>query len=148
MNPLDNRKYLKYLSKKLSTKASLTDEERKFLSTILSRIAYGEDANKVLGVQFGRGSSLADAKSRQVISFAIHWIECAIQPTDSELPGHGYSVTQACAEIAPILRKMLGEEYSEKYDTEYIRQCYYKPEYSHMRSVERGTFDMDSPFQP
>ncbi len=91
---------------------------------------------------------MADAKKRQALSFIIHWIECAIQPADGDIPGLGYTVTKACQEAVPILRQMLGVEHSEKYDSEYIRKCYYEPDYAHMRSQTRSAFDMDSPFKP
>ncbi|MEY4351715.1 MAG: hypothetical protein RL078_1794 [Bacteroidota bacterium] len=148
MNPLDIRKRLKHFSKKMSSNSPLTQEEYTFLASAFSRIADGEDANEVFGVQFKRGKSIADAEKRQAISFVIQWIECAIQPVDAEVPGLGYSTTKACEEAAPILRKILGEEQSEKYDAEYIRQCYYSPKYKHMRSEFRGIYEDDSPFQP
>lgn len=148
MNPLDVKKRLKVFAAKLSSDSPLTTEERKYLANVFNRIANDEDANEVLGVKFGRGNTIADAKKRQALSFIIHWVECAIQPADGDLPGLGYSVTQACDEAAPLLRQMLGVEDSEKYDSEYIRQCYYKPEYAHMRSLTRVAFDRDSPFQP
>ena len=148
MNPLDVKKRLKVFSNRMSERAGLTDEDYDFLAHVFSRIADGEDANEVLGLKFGRGNSMADAIKRQALSFIIHWIECAVQPADGDIPGHGYTVSEACDEAVPILRQMLGVEASEKYDSEYIRQCYYKPEYAHMRSLTRGAFDRDSPFQP
>lgn len=148
MNPLDVQKRIKVFATKLSTGTPLSDEERTYLANVFGRIADGEDANEVLGVKFGRGKSLSDARKRQAISFIIHWIECAIQPVNSAIPGLGYDVSEACNEAAPILRKMLGVEDSDKYDAEYIRQCYYRPEFAHMRSELRGTLDQDSPFQP
>jgi hypothetical protein len=148
MNPLDIRKRMKIFSQKLSARSLLSDEEQEYLANVFYRIAEGEDANEVLGVKFGKGNSLSDAKKRQALSFIIHWIECAIQPIDAEIPGLGYDISQACNEAAPILRKMLGVEDSDKYDAEYIRQCYYKPTYAHMRSELRGALDQDSPFQP
>jgi hypothetical protein len=148
MNPLDIKKRLKFFAEKLATHSPLSNEECEYLASSLTRIADGEDANHVFGVKFGRGNSLKDAKNRQAISFIVHWIECAVQPTNGEIAGLGLSVSAACAEAAPILRKMLGVDDSQKYDDEYIRQCYYKPEFAHMRSVLRGTFDQDSPFQP
>lgn len=147
MNPLDIRKRLQLFAKKMSTQSQLTNEEYEFLANVFDRIANGEDANEVLGVNFVRGHTLKNAKNRQAISFIIQWIECAIQPTTDDLPGLGYSVSEACNEAVPILRKMLGVEDSEKYDAEYIRQCYYKPEFAHMRSTNRGALDQDSPFQ-
>jgi hypothetical protein len=148
MNPLDVKKRLKVFAEKLSTHSPLSNEEREFLVNVFSRIANGEDANEVLGVKFGRGKSLSDAKKRQALSFIIHWIECAIKPVDSDTPGLGYTVSEACIKAEPILRKMLEVEDDDKYDAEYIRQCFYKPEFAHMRSVDRGAFDQDSPFQP
>lgn len=148
MNPLDIRKRMRVFALKMSSQGELTNEEYKFLHQVFNRIADGEDANEVLGVKFGRGKSLNDANIRQAISFIIHWIECAIQPLDGELPGHGYSVSEACNAAAPILKEMLGLENTDKYDAEYIRQCYYKPEFSHMRSLERRALDHDSPFNP
>ena len=148
MNPLDVRKRLQAFADKMSMRKKLTIQEYDFLANLFERVANGEDANEVMGVKFGRGNSLSDAKKRQAISCIIHWIECAIQPTDTEIPGLGYSVSQACSEAVPMLRKMLGVDSSEKYDSEYIRQCYYKPEFAHMRSINRGAFDLDSPFAP
>ena len=148
MNPLDVKKRLKVFAQKLSTHTPLSNEEHEYLSNIFSRIADGEDANEVLGVKFGRGKSLSDARKRQALSFIIHWIECAIEPVDSDMPGLGYSVSEACIQAEPILRKMLEVEGTDKYDAEYIRQCYYKPEFVHMRSVYRGVLEQDSPFQP
>jgi len=148
MNPLDVQKRLKVFAQKLSTHAPLSNEEHEYLANVFDRIAEGEDANEVLGVKFGKGNSLSDAKKRQALSFIIHWIECAIQPVDAEIPGHGYDVSQACNEAVPILRKMLGVEDGDKYDADYIRQCYYKPAYAHMRSELRRALDQDSPFQP
>ena len=148
MNPLDIRKRLRVFSLKMSSQGELTKEEYEFLHHVFNRIADGEDANKVLGIKFGRGKSLNDANIRQAISFIIHWIECAVQPLDGELPGHGYTVSEACNAAAPILKEMLGLASTDRYDAEYIRQCYYKPEFAHMRSKDRKTFDEDSPFQP
>ncbi len=148
MNPLDMRKRMRVFALKMSSRGELTNEENEFLHQVFNRIADGEDANEVLGVKFGRGKSLNDASIRQAISFIIHWIECAIQPLDGELPGHGYSVSEACNAAAPILKEMLGIENTDKYDAEYIRQCYYKPEFSHMRSLARRALDQDSPFNP
>ena len=148
MNPLDVRKRLKVFAQKLEMHSPLSDEEQGYLANVFDRISDGEDANEVLGVKFGKGNSLSDAKKRQALSFIIHWIESAIQPVDAEIPGLGYDVSQACNEAAPILRKMLGVEDSDKYDAEYIRQCYYKPAYAHMRSELRRALDQDSPFQP
>ena len=147
MNPLDVKKRLQVFAKKMSNKSLLTNEEYEFLAKVFDRIANGEDANEVLGVKFARGNSLTHAKNRQAISFIIHWIECAIQPTDGEIPGLGFSVSQACTEAAPILRTMLGVKGTEKYDAEYIRQCYYNQDFAHMRSTSRGVFEQDSPFQ-
>ena len=132
MNPLDIRKRFRVFALKMSSQGELTKEEYEFLYQVFNRIADGEDANEVLGVKFGRGKSLNDANIRQAISFIIHWIECAIQPLDGELPGHGFTVSEACNAAAPILKEMLGLESTDKYDAEYIRQCYYKPEFSHM----------------
>jgi hypothetical protein len=148
MNPLDVKKRLKVFAKRMSTHSPLSNEEYDYLANAFMQIADGEDANQVLGVKFGRGNSLSDGKKRQALSVTIHWIECAIQPADGPIPGLGYSVSKACSEAVPVLRKMLGVEDSEKYDAEYIRQCYYKPEFSHMRTELRGVFDRDSPFQP
>ena len=147
MNPLDVRKKLKIFAKKMSMQEVPTDGEYIFLKNVFSRIADGEDANEVLGVKFSRGNSLKDARNRQAISFIIHWIECAMQPVDGELPGNGYSVTEACNAAVPILKKLLDVENTDKYDAEYIRQCYYKPEFAHMRSVTLTALDQDSPFQ-
>jgi hypothetical protein len=148
MNPLDVKKRLHVFAIRMSERADLTHVDYDFLANVFSRFADGEDANEVLGLKFGRGNSMADAKKRQALSFIIHWIECATQPFDGDIPGLGYTVSEACHEAVPILRQMLGVEDSEKYDSEYIRQCYYKPEYSHMRTLTRGVFDRDSPFQP
>lgn len=148
MNPLDVQKRIKVFATKLSTDTPLSDEERTYLANVFDRIADGEDANEVLGVKFGRGKSLSDARKRQAISFIIHWIECAIEPVDSEVPGLGYTVSEACIEAELIIKKMLGVEGSDKYDAEYIRQCYYNPAFAHMRSQNRGIFESDSPFQP
>lgn len=148
MNPLDVKKRHHVFAIRMSERAALTHEDYDFLAHVFSRFADGEDANEVLGLKFGRGKSMADAKKRQALSFIIHWIECAIQPIYGDIPGHGYTVSEACDAAVPILRQMLGVDDSEKYDSEYIRQCYYKPEYSHMRAHTRGAFDRDSPFQP
>jgi hypothetical protein len=148
MNPLDVQKHLKSFATRMSERAELTNEEYDFLTKVFSRFAAGEDANEVLGLKFGKGNSLTDAKRRQALSFIIQWIECAVQPVDGEFPGLGYTVSEACVLAVPLLQKRLGVEGTEKYDSEYIRQCYYKPEYEHMRSQTRGAFDQDSPFQP
>lgn len=146
MNPLDNRKRLIAFAEKMSNQTPPSEAEYAFLKNAFYRIGNGEDANYVLGVKFGRGQSLSDAKQRQALSFIIMWIESAIQPVDGENPGLGYSVSEACEKAAPVLRKMLGVEDTDKYDAEYIRQCYYKKEFEHMRSETRGVFDRDSPF--
>ena len=148
MNPLDVRKQLHVFAEKMGAHQQLNQEEYQYLANVFMRIANGEDANAVLGVKFHRGNSFADAKLRQGLSFIIHWIECAIQPEDADIPGLGYSVSKACVEAAPILRKMMGVEDSDKYDAEYIRKCYYKPDFAHMRSEFRGILDQDSPFEP
>lgn len=146
MNPLDFRKNIAAFSQQMARRIPPSEEQYAYLAEIFDRIAKGENANEVLGVAFTRGRSLKDAKHRQALSSVIQWIECVIVGPDSNEAGRGLTIKEACDEAAPMLRELLGIPGSEKYDAEYVRQCFYNPAYAHMRSPTRTHFEQDSPF--
>ncbi len=146
MNHFDHRRYLLDLSTQLLSKEALSDDQHCFLGLALLRISRGEDANKVLSVDRARGQSDSAALARQKLSFVLFWVASAIKPVDVEFPGLGYTIAQACEAAVPIARNVFGAAATERYDAEYIRNCWYSPKYKHMRSTMRNTLDQDSPF--
>lgn len=148
MNPLDTRKRMAEFSKKLQSRATLQEDEYAYLEAVFQRLSTGEDPTTVLGLNYGRGQSEDDARHRQALHLVMHWIECAIQPEDADLPGLGYSVTKACEEGSEILRKQLKITDPDSYDASYVRKCYYNPRYQYMKKSMVGAFDADSPYSP
>ncbi len=146
MNPLDQKKRMKAFAEKMNKCLPPTDEEYAYLSCVFSRLANGEEPAVVLGLAYQPGHSEEDAKTRQLLQFIIHWIESAIRPMDADPPGLGYTVTKACHEASAIMRHMTGNTETEMYDAEYVRQCFYKKEYAHMRKTAVGIYDPDSPY--
>mgnify|MGYP000547123639 CR=1 FL=1 len=55
MSPEDNKRSLLDFAFQLHRNEPMSDSQRDFLSIVLYRIATGEDANKVLGTEGGRG---------------------------------------------------------------------------------------------
>jgi hypothetical protein len=148
VNPLDIRKRMAGFAQKLRSREELSEDEYAYLEAVFQLLSEGEDPAAVLGLKYGRGQSEMDARYRRALHLVIHWMHCAIQPIDADLPGHGYSVTQASEEGANILKQLLGVTNSDAYDASYLRKCYYDPKYQHMKKTMVGTFDADSPYQP
>ena len=143
MNPADFRKNLAAFAKQMQQKKGLTDLQFEYLASTFQRIASGEDANKVLGLNYGAGNGPNKERSRQKMSLVLHWIACAIQP--QERGGLGYTLEKACVEAGDFARTTFDVKGSEKYDADYLKKCWHNPDYAHMRSPTRDHFDPDSP---
>ena len=143
MNPTDRRKYLTAFAQQMQQKKELTDPQFEYLANVFTKISAGEDANKVLGLKYQRGKGPKKDKARQNLSLILHWIAGAMATTTDG--GHGYTLEEACNKAVPFAREIFGDKDSQKYDVDYLRKCWYKPSYAHMRSPTRGHFDKDSP---
>ncbi len=143
MNPADYRKNLAAFAQQMQQKKPLTESQFEYLANTFTKISAGEDANKVLGLNYSAGNGPSKERARQKISIVLHWIACAIEPIERD--GLGYTLEKACAEGVEIARKTFGVKGSEKYDASYLKKCWYNPEYAHMRSPNRDPFDPDSP---
>lgn len=149
MSQLDHRRALLDLAYQLDRGEALSDEQRRFLAVVFYRIGRGEDANKVLGLEFGRGERLSDAIARMRMSMILHWVACRVKP-DPSSDEKAMSIEKACAlavdTIVPMAKAVYPGADRRHYDAEYILHCWGKPEYAHMRSTERGWFDPDFPY--
>ena len=135
MNPLDHLKRIKAFAEQLKNNQPITEEQYQYLSNVFERIGNGEDANKVLGLNYEVGQSEAKAEARQRISLALHWIANAILPKEEE--GLGYTLPKAFEEA--------GNNFPDlPYDM--LRKYWYQKDKKHMQNPNRGTFDPDSPF--
>lgn len=143
MNPTDYRKNLAAFAVQMQQKQGLTDLQFEYLANAFKKIAAGDDANKVLGLNYSAGNGPSKERARQNISLVLHWIACAIEPTERD--GLGYTLEKACAEAVEIARTIFGVKGSEKYDADYLKKCWHNPDYAHMRSPTRDHFDRDSP---
>lgn len=143
MNPTDYRKKLTAFAQQMQQKKQLTESQFEYLAKVFAKISAGEDANKVLGLNYSAGNGPKKERARQKISFVLHWIACAIEPKERD--GLGYTLEKACAEAVAVARKNFGIEGSEKYDTDYLKKCWHNPDYAHMQSPTRDHFDSDSP---
>jgi hypothetical protein len=146
MNPLDTRKRLKAFAEQMKEGCAPSDEQYRYLHWAFEKIAAGEDANKVLGVAFSRGKKKSDAEARQKMSFVLHWVACAVEPRDGDLPGQGYTHEKAFEEAAILARQIFGVSETDKYDAQYIKKCWYAKDKQHMQSPVRQSFEPDSPF--
>ena len=142
MNPLDTRKRLADFARQMRSGKPLQRKQRAFLAEAFERMANGEDATIVFGLKYQGGQSKRDAEVRQKWSFILHWIAGATEP----VPG-SITLEQAFSDAVPMAQKLFNDPTSTRYDLDYIRQRWYKLDYSHMRSVERGIFDPDSPYE-
>lgn len=144
MNPTDRRKYLTVFAQQMQQKKELTEPQFEYLANVFAKISAGEDANEVLGLKYQRGNGPTKDKTRQKLSLVLQWIACATESTTDD--GLGYTLEEACNKAVPFARGIFGDKDSQKYDVEYLKKCWYKSDYAHMRSPTRGHFDKDSPF--
>jgi hypothetical protein len=143
VNPIDYRKNLAAFVLQMQQKQGLTDLQFKYLAEAFKKIVAGEDANKVLGLNYSAGNGPNKALTRQKMSLVLHWIACAIEPINRD--GLGYTLEKACVEAQTLAQTLFGVSGSEQYDASYLKKCWYKPENAHMRSPTRNHFDPDSP---
>jgi hypothetical protein len=105
-------------------------------------MANGEDAAIVFGLKYQGGQSKRDAEVRQKWSLILQWIAGATEPGPGSI-----TLEQAFASAVPVAQRLFQNQKGKQYDADYIRQRWYNPDYAHMRSVERGIFDPDSPYE-
>ncbi len=142
MNPLDTRKQLADFARQMRSGEPLRADQRDFLADAFERIANGEKPNEVLGLKYQRGNSESDAIARQNWSFIFHWIA----GSTAEGPD-AITLEEAFVRAVPIAQRLFQNQKGKQYDADYIRQRWYNTDYAHMRSVERGIFDPDSPYE-
>ena len=143
MSQLDKRRILGELSRQLIENEPLSAEQSKYLGSVLGAIARGEDANKAFSISFGRGESKAKVIARGKISAVMHWIAGAIAPVDGDPRGLGLSVEAACALAVPIAQGLANDKAAEKYDANYLRNCWYAHDKKHMKSPVRTFYSDD-----
>lgn len=147
MSQLDNRRALLDLAIQLERGEALSDEQSRFLAAAFYRIGRGENANKVLGLEFGRGERASAAIDRMRMSMILHWVACRVRP-DPKSNDKAMSIENACElaveTIVPVAKATYPGADDRQYDAEYILRCW--SEYAHMRSTERGWFDPDFPY--
>ena len=135
MSPLDFKKNWGAFVAQLKNKKPLTDEQFEYLTIVFERILNGDDANEVLGLKYKRGYSESDAKARQKISLALHWVANAILPETEE--GLGLTLDKAFEEA---------EKHFPDFSYVMLKKYWYSPDKKHMQNPNRNTFDPDSPF--
>lgn len=141
MSVLDEKRRLAELSNRIESGEPLLDSEYKFISSRLSRIACGEDANVVFGVKYRKGEKELGARRRRNQSFVLHWLACAIGTIEEG--GLGLTLHKAL-EQAELLGKS-GQ--LPEYSYEYLNKIWHKNNNSHMKKKTRDTFDNDFPYQ-
>jgi hypothetical protein len=150
MSHEDHKRVLLDLARQLDAGEELDTSQMQYLAIVFYRIASGEDANKVLGVQPLRGQKSSDLVNRRRMSMILHWVACAINP-DPDNDKKAMTLSEACIQamdtIVPEAKAAFPEADYRSYDAEYIQRCWSDPAYAHMRSTKRGYFDMDLPYQ-
>ncbi len=138
MNIADNRRILKDLGQKIIAQEPLLDAEMLLIARALTKIGDGVDANEAFGVKYGRGKKLADEKSRQRLSAALHMI--------SALVDEGMEVDPACNHVSAALQANSHKSGASgpMYDARYLYNCWF--ENAHMRSLDRTIYDPDFPY--
>jgi len=148
VSPHDRRRALLAMAYRLREGKAPSKTERQYLADALSQIAYGEDANKALGVKLRRGEKSKDAVARRRISMILHWVAAAVEP--DPVTGRKLSVERACeravSTIVPAAKRAFPGADGKNYEVEYLLRCWKNPKYRHMRSVTRKYLDPDSPY--
>jgi len=150
MSHLDKRRHLLALSAQILRKESLSDEQLTFLALVFFRIGNGENANDVLSVTPKRGQSDADAIARIKLSLIMNWIKGAITPMDSDSPGLGLTIEEACEQasekIVPVANAAYGNPSGAEYSPEYLKKCWFQEDKKHMQNADRNFYDEDNPY--
>ena len=119
MSVKEGQKKLKVLAKKIYESTPLSDNEKEFLSSALTQIASGEDAELALNVKARKGErkskSVQDAlQNRQ---FAMGWLATAIAPIEEG--GLGLTLLDASSKIKLNFKNLPSEESLRRYWNDY-----------------------------
>ena len=119
MNVRGGQKKLKVLAKKIYESTPLSDNDKEFLSSALTQIASGENAELALNVKARKGErkskSVQDAlQNRQ---FAMGWLATAIAPIDEG--GLGLTLLDASSKIKLNFKNLPSEESLRRYWNNY-----------------------------
>ena len=105
MNIRQAQARLRNITLQLSTDSPLSQEDRDFLVSALTRIANGEDGEAALNIKAARGQrkSKYSRDKKMALEFAYGWIATAIAPENDE--GLGLKLKDASEVISKVLHK-------------------------------------------
>jgi len=119
MNIREGQKKLKVLAKKIYESTPVSENEKEFLSSALTQIALGEDAELALNVKPRKGErkSKSVQDSLQNRQFAMGWLATAIAPIDEG--GLGLTLLDASSKIKLNFKNLPSEESLRRYWNNY-----------------------------
>ena len=119
MNVREGQKKLKVLANKIYENTPLSENEKEFLSSALTQIASGEDAELALNVKPRKGErkSKSVQDSLQNRQFAMGWLATAIAPIDEG--GLGLTLLDASSKIKLNFKNLPSEESLRRYWNNY-----------------------------
>lgn len=148
-SPLTQRKRFAKFAKQLASGIAPTDEQTKWLIIVFSALSDpNRETDRVLGLKYGPGHSLAKEKAASKMDMLMHWIAGAISsdtshlknPNDAE-PAMG--IEEALHKASDLAKSLFKDDpKSESYDYYYIKKCWYDREKQHRQELYRGA---DSP---
>jgi hypothetical protein len=147
--PLAQRKRFANFAKQLESGMPPTEEQTIWLIGVFSALSDpNRETDRVLGLKYGPGHSLANEQAASKMDVLMHWIAGAISsetshlknPSDAEPPMSLEEALHKASELAKVLFK--GDPKSESYDYAYIKKCWYDKEKQHRQSLYR---DSESP---
>jgi hypothetical protein len=148
-SPLTQRKRFARFAKQLEKGLPPNEEQTNWLIGAFSALSDpNREADRVMGLKYGAGHSLANEQSATKMDVLMHWIAGAISsdtshlenPNDAEPPMGVEEALHKASELAKIL--FLGDPDVERYDYAYIKKCWYAKDKQHRQALYRS---IDSP---
>ncbi len=148
-SPLKQRKRFAKFAKQLKAGMPPTEAQTSWLIGAFSALSDpNRETDRVLGLKYGPGHSLADEIAASKMDVVMHWIAGAISSDTSHLidpkdalPPLG--IEEAIDQATLIAKQVFqGDPKSQRYDREYIKKCWYDKEKQYRQNLHRNA---DSP---